>query len=649
MDSLFPDLFAMNVRRFFLVSCCVVWWWAPGGMAQEQRPSTEGGQPVRPRLLAPLPGAGPTRTSPRFAWSAVPDAPGYLLQISTDSSFASCLVSDTLGTDTTVQLHRAFAPLQAFAWRIGVADAAGGYRFSDTSWCVTGTVPRARQVTIADSRRDEPNTAVTVLRNDNAYPVTIDSALVHPRMSVLMRMPLVIGAGDSLVVHLNYRPRAFGEESDTLWMRGEEGVTGVPFRARCSPPVLAARFSQITLGPCAVSDSAAATLEFTNAGPFNKLTVRRVRTRTQFFSASFLPVRRLEPGEVLRVPVKFHVRAFKADAFGTYTDTCLVESDGGEGRVVLRGESPSPRAWVEPQVLSFGDVASGDTAIAVLRLLNRSVNDLRIDSIGTRTRSVRPLVSRGRIGRTDTLLVPFRFVAGKYGTFMDTVSVANNSWWGALRVPVIARIPLPVLETGADRVDFGTVKKSDTAGVVIRIANSSISPLRVDSIRTRTKAFRFNRPPLPATVRKGDTLSFTLYFFPDSVRFFSDTLVIGSSAVGSPRKIILTGNGSPPGGNGGATATAGQFELYQNFPNPFRGTTTFRYVLPEPGHVRLEIFTTLGQEVAVLVDGEQDAGFHNVTWTATVTSGVYYFRLVATPRSDQSRQYKGTRKMVVMR
>lgn len=618
-------------------------------MAQVPQAAIEHGQPVRPHLRAPLTGSGATRIPPRFSWSAVPGATGYLLQISADTSFATCFVSDTLGTDTTALVGRPFAPLQEFAWRVGIADAAGGYIFSDTAWCVTGSVPAARQVTLSDSRRDEQNTAVTVLRNDNAYPVTIDSALVHPRMSVLRRMPLVIGAGDSMVVHLSYRPRAFGEESDTVWMAGESGMTGVAFHALCSPPVLAARVSQVTLGPCSVTDSAAATLEFANAGPFNKLTVRRVRTRTQFFSASFLPVRTLEPGEVLRVPVKFHVRAYKPDAFGTYTDTCLVESDGGAGRVVLRGESPSPRAWVEPQVLSFGDVAAGDTAVAVLRLVNRSVNDLRIDSIGTRTRSVRPLVAKGRIGRIDTLLVPFRFIAGKYGTFMDTVSVANNSWWGALRVPVIARIPLPVLETGADRVDFGTVRKSDTAGVVIRIANSSISPLRVDSIRTRTKAFRFNRPPLPATVRKGDTLSFTLYFFPDSVRFFSDTLVIGSTAAGSPRKIVLTGNGSPPGGNGGAAVAPGQFELYQNFPNPFRGTTTFRYVLPEPGHVRLEIFTTLGQGVAVLVDGEQDAGFHNVTWTATVTSGVYYYRLVATPRSDPNRQYKGTRKMVVMR
>jgi hypothetical protein len=640
----------MNTRRLLLLSCWVGWSSVSVVLAQVQ-PAAADASPaaaVRPQLLAPLAGSI-VHARPAFAWSSVAGAAAYILQISSDSLFSSLLTSDTLSTDTMALAPHRLDAGSVFCWRVGVVDAGGTCLFSDSAWCMVGRPPRAGRFNLADSRRDEWNTAVTVVRNENPFPVTVDSVRRHPRMVLQTRVPFVLGAGDSMVLQMNYRPQKFGTENDTLWLVGDEGSTGAPFAARCSPPLLVARISQIVLGPCAVTDSAAATLEFTNGGPFNKLTVRRVRTRTQFFSASFLPVRMLEPGEVLRVPVRFHIRAYKPDAFGTYTDTCLVESDGGEGRVVLRGESPSPRAWIEPQALSFGDVAAGDTAIAILHVMNRSVNALRIDSIGNRTRTVRPLVARGRVGRTDTLLIPFRFVAGKYGTFTDTVSLANNSWWGAVRVPVVARIPFPALETGFDRMDFGSVRKGDTAGVVVRLSNASISPLRVDSIRTRTRAFRFTRPSLPATIRRGDTLSFTVYFFPDSVRFFADTLTIVSTTQGGTRRIGLSGSGVPPGTEGGTKGTAGQFELYQNFPNPFRESTTFRYVLPEAGHVRLEIFTTLGQQVALLVDGEQEAGFHNITWTATVTSGVYYYRLVATPRSDPNNPFKGTRKMVVMR
>jgi hypothetical protein len=604
---------------------------------------------MAPRPLSPDTGAGWIRTRPVFVWTSVPGAVSYVLQVTQDLPFGPAAMSDTLGLDTIAVSPRLLVPGSRYCWRVGAVDVAGRGVFSDSLWCATGPAPSARPVRLPDSRRDQENTAFTVIRNGNAYPVTIDSAHMHPRMFVRSLLPLVIGAGDSVIARLAYRPRMFRDDADTLLLATESGDIAVAYSARCSPPVLVARASQVTLGPVAVTDSAAATLEFINAGPFNKLTVRRVRTRTQFFSASFLPVRTLEPGEVLRVPVKFHVRAFKPDAFGTYTDTCLVDSDGGYGRVVLRGDSPSPRAWIEPQVLSFGDVAAQDTAVAVLRLMNRSVNDLRVDSVGNRTKAVRTLVTRGRVGRSDTLSLPFRFVAGRYGVFADTVVLVNNSWWGPVRIPVVATVPYPVLETGMDRIDFGVVRRNDTAGVVVRLASGSISALRVDSIRTRTRAFRFSRPTLPYTIRRGDTLAFTLYFFPDSVRYFSDTLVIGSNASGGPRRIVISGNGAPPGATGGSAAMPGAFELFQNFPNPFRGTTTFRYATPEPGHVRLEIFTTLGQQVALLVDGEQDAGFHNVAWTATVTSGVYYYRLVATPRSDPGRQYKGTRKMVVMR
>jgi uncharacterized repeat protein (TIGR01451 family) len=52
-------------------------------------------------------------------------------------------------------------------------------------------------------------------------------------------------------------------------------------------------------------------------------------------------------------------------------------------------------------------------------------------------------------------------------------------------------------------------------------------------------------------------------------------------------------------------------------PNPLRGQTTFRYVLPEPSEVRLEVFDLLGRRVAVLVDDEQRAGPHDLLLDAS--------------------------------
>jgi hypothetical protein len=52
-----------------------------------------------------------------------------------------------------------------------------------------------------------------------------------------------------------------------------------------------------------------------------------------------------------------------------------------------------------------------------------------------------------------------------------------------------------------------------------------------------------------------------------------------------------------------------QFDLAQNFPYPFNPTTNITYSLPQNTAVSLAIYTTLGQEVACLVDNqEQTAG-----------------------------------------
>ena len=73
-----------------------------------------------------------------------------------------------------------------------------------------------------------------------------------------------------------------------------------------------------------------------------------------------------------------------------------------------------------------------------------------------------------------------------------------------------------------------------------------------------------------------------------------------------------------------------KFALHPNFPNPFNPSTAIRYDVKQTGHVRLAIYNLLGQEVASLVDGQQLAGTHTITWNASnVPSGIYLCRMEA--------------------
>lgn len=87
-----------------------------------------------------------------------------------------------------------------------------------------------------------------------------------------------------------------------------------------------------------------------------------------------------------------------------------------------------------------------------------------------------------------------------------------------------------------------------------------------------------------------------------------------------------------------------QFVLYQNYPNPFNPGTEIKFDLPESGNVKLEIFNSLGERVAVLYDGFMDAGYGKVIrWNASgFPSGVYYYKLTAG-------KYVDVKKMVLMK
>jgi len=90
------------------------------------------------------------------------------------------------------------------------------------------------------------------------------------------------------------------------------------------------------------------------------------------------------------------------------------------------------------------------------------------------------------------------------------------------------------------------------------------------------------------------------------------------------------------------------FTVSQNYPNPFNPSTVIAYNLPYRSTVKVTVLNTLGQRVSTLVDEEQVAGSHQITWDgcnsagSEVASGVYFYRISF---DDRTR----TRKMLLIR
>ncbi len=83
----------------------------------------------------------------------------------------------------------------------------------------------------------------------------------------------------------------------------------------------------------------------------------------------------------------------------------------------------------------------------------------------------------------------------------------------------------------------------------------------------------------------------------------------------------------------GVTATEQaptEFSLSPNYPNPFNPSTNIQFTLAKAARVELKVYNILGQEVATLVNGNENAGVHSVTFNAAnLASGVYLYKIVA--------------------
>jgi hypothetical protein len=79
------------------------------------------------------------------------------------------------------------------------------------------------------------------------------------------------------------------------------------------------------------------------------------------------------------------------------------------------------------------------------------------------------------------------------------------------------------------------------------------------------------------------------------------------------------------------------FNLEQNYPNPFNPSTKIKYSVPEVGNIRLSVYNTVGEEIAILAEGYSESGFFEVTFDASsLPSGVYLYKL----QSENSVQLK---------
>jgi len=91
-----------------------------------------------------------------------------------------------------------------------------------------------------------------------------------------------------------------------------------------------------------------------------------------------------------------------------------------------------------------------------------------------------------------------------------------------------------------------------------------------------------------------------------------------------------------------------KYELYQNFPNPFNGTTTIPFDVDRSSRIKIMIYNLRGQKVVTLVDRIMPMGKYSEIWDGhdlrgrPVASGCYLYEL-------QSEKQSKIRKLLILR
>ena len=106
----------------------------------------------------------------------------------------------------------------------------------------------------------------------------------------------------------------------------------------------------------------------------------------------------------------------------------------------------------------------------------------------------------------------------------------------------------------------------------------------------------------------------------------------------------LAGWNSTSGIENPAEPSLVNFQLFQNFPNPFNPNTSISFTLTKRNYVTLKVYNQLGSEIEILANLLLPEGYYKYSFNSnSYSSGVYFYRL------QVGSEFSDSKKMILLK
>ncbi|MDP2365170.1 MAG: T9SS type A sorting domain-containing protein, partial [Ignavibacteria bacterium] len=279
----------------------------------------------------------------------------------------------------------------------------------------------------------------------------------------------------------------------------------------------------------------------------------------------------------------------------------------------------------------FEDTRLGDTTYKQIILTNPFDFELSLDSINTsNTNFFISQFSSINLPPNGSTSIEIGFAPDSIGSFCDFIIVYSGSVVGRFGVSGVSLRPTLIV---LPFTNFGSVFVGDTASSELKLTSQSVNEIIIDSLYMAINDQFFVDPMIfPMNLNYEDTLNINIHFAPtvQSIIFKKDTVVINSNSVNSEVFQVVTGRGVNPTSAVEENLIITEFNLSNNFPNPFNPSTSIEYQVPKISFVNIIVYNLLGEEIAVLVNEEKNLGKYQIHFDGTnFPSGVYFYKIQA--------------------